>query len=276
MVKIYETERFLGKEALLRYVFFDIECADGGKGSICSFGYVITDEHFHELESNDLVINPESRFRLAGRSKNPEILFAYTEEEFRKAPSFPSFYRRIRALLEAPDQLVIGHSVQDDVSFLCKDCERYRLPALKFRFLDSQSLYANAFDQHGQIGLDRACEEFGIEKPIDIHKSEEDARATMHLVEKICTSKRINLCQYEKEHRIWGETQDFKIFCSYIHPNKTMMQLFLDHVKPKNNSPQVFAGKCVSVSMAIEQPREAQIYHLIQRIVDASRLGRSV
>ena len=79
-------EKILGKDVLLRYVFFDIECADGGKGSICSFGYVITDEHFHELESNDLVINPESKFRLAGRSKNPEILFAYTEEEFRKAP----------------------------------------------------------------------------------------------------------------------------------------------------------------------------------------------
>ena len=253
----------------MRYVFFDIECADGGKGSICSFGYVITDEHFNELESDDLVINPESRFRLAGRSKNPEILFAYTEEEFRKAPAFPSFYRKIRSLLEREDQLVIGHSVQDDVNFLCKACERYRLPALKFRFLDSQSLYANVFEQSGQIGLDRACEIFAIEKPVDIHKSEEDARATMRVVERICTTKHVDLRQYEKSHRIWGETQDFKIFCSYIHPNRTMFQLFLENVCPKNKRAQIFEGKCVSVSMAIEQPREAQIYHLVQMIVDA-------
>ena len=254
---------------MLRYVFFDIECADGGKGSICSFGYVITDEFFNELESDDLVINPESRFRLAGRSKNPEILFAYTEEEFRKAPAFPAFYRKIRTLLESEDQLVIGHSVQDDVNFLCKACERYRLPALKFRFLDSQSLYANVFEQIGQIGLDRACEMFAIEKPVDIHKSEEDARATMRVVERICATKRVDLRQYEKSHRIWGETQDFKIFCSYIHPNRTMFQLFLENVRPKNKREQIFAGKCFSVSMAIEQPREAQIYHLVQMIVDA-------
>ena len=253
----------------MRYVFFDIECADGGKGSICSFGYVITDEHFHELESNDLVINPESKFRLAGRSKNPEILFAYTEEEFRKAPAFPSFYRKIRTLLEGEDQLVIGHSVQDDVNFLCKACERYRLPALKFRFLDSQSLYANVYEQSGQIGLDRACEIFAIEKPVDIHKSEEDARATMRVVEKICASKHVDLREYERNHRIWGETQDFKIFCSYIHPNRTMFQVFLETVRPKNQREQIFAGKCFSVSMAIEQPREAQIYHLVQMIVDA-------
>ena len=253
----------------MRYVFFDIECADGGKGSICSFGYVITDAFFNELESDDIVINPESRFRLAGRSKHPEILFAYTEEEFRKAPSFPNFYQRIRALLEREDQLVIGHSVQDDVNFLCKACERYRLPALRFRFMDSQSLYAHVYERDGQIGLDRACEEFSIEKPADVHKSEEDARATMHLVEKICSSNRVDLSAYAKEHRVWGETKDFKIFCSYIHPNRTMFQTFLENVRPKNKSARTFAGKCVSVSMAIEQPRAAQIYHLVQMIVDA-------
>ena len=262
-------ENILGKAALLRYVFFDIECADGGKGSICSFGYVITDEYFRELESDDIVINPESRFRLAGRAKKPEILFAYTEEEFRKAPSFPSFYRKIRSLLEREDQLVIGHSVQDDVNFLCKACERYGLPALKFRFIDSQSLYAHVFEKSGQVGLDRACEEFSIEKPADVHKSEEDARATMRLVEKICISHRLDLYRYQKEHRVWGETQNFKIFCSYIHPNRTMFQLFLENVRPKNERPRIFAGKCVSVSMAIEQTREAQIYHLVQMIVDA-------
>ncbi len=262
-------ENILGKAALLRYVFFDIECADGGKGSICSFGYVITDEFFRELESDDIVINPESKFRLAGRSKKPDILFAYTEAEFRKAPTFPAFYGRIRALLEGEDQLVIGHSVQDDVSFLCKACERYGLPALKFRFVDSQSLYAHVFERTGQVGLDRACEEFSIEKPADVHKSEEDARATMHLVEKICLSHHITLLRYQQEHRIWGETLNFKIFCSYIHPNRTMFQNFLESVHPKNKRPRIFAGKCISVSMAIEQAREAQIYHLVQMIVDA-------
>ncbi len=83
----------------MRYVFFDIECADGGKGSICSFGYVITDEHFHELESADIIINPESRFYLVGRSKRPDIILSYSEAEFRKAPKFPVYYQKIKALV---------------------------------------------------------------------------------------------------------------------------------------------------------------------------------
>ena len=253
----------------MRYVFFDIECADGGKGSICSFGYVITDEYFHELESDDIVINPESKFRLSGRSKRPSILFAYTESEFRNAPLFTAFYERVKALLEAENQIVIGHSVQDDVNFLCKACARYELPALKFKFADSQSLYAQVFGCGGQIGLDRACEEFSIEKPVDVHKSEEDARATMLVVKAICETKKKSLTEYVKSLSITGETEDFKIFCSYIHPNRTMFQTFLEKVQPQTQRPQIFAGKCVSMSMVIEQPKQAQIYHLIQRIVDA-------
>ncbi|MBR5187057.1 MAG: 3'-5' exonuclease, partial [Clostridia bacterium] len=230
----------------MRYVFFDIECADGGKGSVCSFGYVITDENFCELESDDIVINPESKFHLSGRSKRPNILFAYTEAEFRNAPRFPVFYERIRSLLEAEDQIVVGHSVQDDVNFLCKACARYGLPALKFAFADSQSLYAQVFGCGGQIGLDRACEEFSIDKSPDIHKSEEDARVTMLLVKAICQKEKISLNDYVRKLPITGETENFKIFCSYIHPNRTMFQSFLENVHPKNQRKQVFAGKCVS------------------------------
>ena len=253
----------------MRYVFFDIECADGGKGSVCSFGYVITDENFCELESDDIVINPDSKFHLSGRSKRPSILFAYTESEFRKAPIFPVFYEKIKSLLEADDQIVVGHSVQDDVNFLCKACERYRLPALNFKFADSQSLYAQVYGCGGQIGLDRACEEFSIDKPVDVHKSEEDARAAMRLVKAICESKGMRLTEYVKNLRIGGETKDFKIFCSYIHPNRTMFQSFLENLSPKHPREQILAGKCVSASMAIEQPKQAQIYHLVQMIVDA-------
>ena len=35
-----------GSKRLMKYLFFDIECADGGKATICSFGYVIADMDF--------------------------------------------------------------------------------------------------------------------------------------------------------------------------------------------------------------------------------------
>ena len=159
----------------MRYLFFDIECADGGQGSICSFGYVITDTDFHVLEKRDIVINPDARFHLAGRSKRPELVLAYTKEEFRKEPKFPHFYEEIRAMLEAEDQVVVGHSVRDDVNFLCKACRRYALPSLSFSFRDSQRMYADYVGTKDQISLDNACEAFAIEKPHDVHKSDDDA-----------------------------------------------------------------------------------------------------
>ena len=39
----------------MKYLFFDIECADGGKATICSFGYVITDENFKILRREDKI-----------------------------------------------------------------------------------------------------------------------------------------------------------------------------------------------------------------------------
>lgn len=51
----------------MKYLFIDIECADGGKGTICSFGYVIADENFNVIKSEDVIINPQGRFNLTGR-----------------------------------------------------------------------------------------------------------------------------------------------------------------------------------------------------------------
>ena len=37
----------------MKYLFFDIECADGGKATICSFEYVIADENSRESKRNN-------------------------------------------------------------------------------------------------------------------------------------------------------------------------------------------------------------------------------
>ena len=253
----------------MRYVFFDIECADGGKGSICSFGYVICDEEFREIESDDIIINPDSRFYLVGRSKRPDLFLAYPEAVFRKAPLFPHYYERIRSILEADDQIVIGHSVQDDAAFLCKSCARYGLPPLKFKFADSQSLYADYLGKKGQVALDKACDAFGIPKDHKIHKSEDDARATMRLVCAICKAKGKTLPDAIRACECVGETADLKIFCSYMHPNRTMFIHFLSTLQPKRKCPDILRGKCVSAATAVEQPNQKYIYHLVQMIADA-------
>ncbi len=253
----------------MRYVFFDIECADGGKGSICSFGYVICDEAFHELESDDIVMNPDTRFYLVGRAKRADLVLAYPESEFRKAPLFSVFYERIRSILEAEDQIVMGHSVQDDCGFLAKSCARYRLTPFVFHFADSQSLYADHIGQKGQIALDKACDAFDIPKDHRIHKSEDDARATMRLVKALCEKNKKSLPELISTCQCTGETREGKIFCSYMHPNRTMFLRYLADAKPKHARPKILEGLRVSAATAIEQPSGKAIFHLVQMIIDA-------
>ena len=96
----------------MNYVFFDIECANcfQGRGKICSFGYVITDEFFNVLEKKDIVMNPHAKFHLFGHRNHPGIVLAYDEKIFKSSPSFPKYYEEIRSLLQDKNNLVFGFS----------------------------------------------------------------------------------------------------------------------------------------------------------------------
>ena len=125
----------------MKYLFFDIECADGGKATICSFGYVIADENFKILRREDIVINPQGRFYLTGRAGRPDVHLAYPEATFKRAPAFDKFYNKIKALVENEEYYVVGHSIGDDVTYLNKACARYKLEPLSFRYFDTQRMY---------------------------------------------------------------------------------------------------------------------------------------
>ena len=66
----------------MNYLFFDIECCDGNH--ICSFGYVITNESFEILEKEDIIINPQWRFKLGRAGFDPRIHLAYSEDDCSK------------------------------------------------------------------------------------------------------------------------------------------------------------------------------------------------
>ena len=75
----------------MKYLFFDIECADGGKATICSFGYVIADMDFKIIKREDIIMNPEGRFFLMGRAGRPDVQLAYPNELSLEPQNSPSF-----------------------------------------------------------------------------------------------------------------------------------------------------------------------------------------
>lgn len=176
----------------MKYLFFDIECAncDGGKGKICSFGYVLTDTSFSVLESDDIIIDPAAPFKLQsyGKERRRYIELAYPEEVFRSAPKFDFYYERLKELIKAPDTIIFGFAPENDAGFLAAEFERYGLKCIDFEFHDVQRIFKKHVRAEGgnQFSLVRACEKLEIATPETVHKSVDDAMATMRVLKRVC------------------------------------------------------------------------------------------
>lgn len=168
----------------MKYLSFDIECCDGR--NICEFGYVVSDDNFSVIERDCFTVNPVVPFSLLRRPRQDELTFHYSEEEYYASPEFPAFYDRIRSLLTAPEQTVIGYSTGCDAGFLRDACLRYGLPSLDFEFIDSQVLYGRFSGEKMQVSLGNAGTALGIGEGIRLHKSDEDAYLTLKLTEELC------------------------------------------------------------------------------------------
>ncbi|MBO5212370.1 MAG: hypothetical protein J6B60_02400 [Clostridia bacterium] len=181
----------------MKYIFFDIECANcfHGNGKICSFGYVVTDEHFNILAKKDLVINPKARFYLPCRDNQPEIVLAYDEKEFKASPDFTAFYPEIRSLLTDDDAIIFGFSVMSDARYIKSECERYENKILKlgyedkffdYNFIDVQRIYTDLHHLENTPSLIKSAASYGVTETQDVHKSDEDALFTMKVMKGIC------------------------------------------------------------------------------------------
>ena len=171
----------------MKYLFFDIECAGVFKNvaKICAFGYCLTDENFHILEQEDLLINPLGGFHLTDRKGENGIVLPYQYGEFKKYPTFLQRAEKIYSLLESEDTLVFGHASMNDVKYLNLESKRFQLPSFSFEFADTQFLYMNTIGEFSrQFGLGVIAQDLGVE--FVAHRAVDDAYATMRIAEAMC------------------------------------------------------------------------------------------
>lgn len=254
------------------YLFFDIECANcyQGNGKICSFGYVLCDEDFNVIKKEDIVINPKSKFNLKGRRGTPDLVLAYSEDEFKAAPKFVYYYPFIKKLLEAPNRLVVGHALINDVNFLNYETRRYKCPSFDFEFLDSQVLYGEFSDSARQRGLDKIAEDLHIE--FLAHRSDEDSYATLLYVKYICEHFSKTLPELVAQFGITlgalrhyaitptisdGQKRRLKVMAreDSIRNQTLNLAKFLEKLQPKTtfNDRDVFRGKIICFNDELEQ-----------------------
>ena len=169
----------------MKYLFFDIECANPKYNSICTFGYVITDENFGVIEQRDILMNPET-----GYDKYViKNILRYPTEVLDAQMPFPCYYDEIEQLMCAPETVVLGFSISNDIRFLNETCIRYRLPSLNYRFFDVQKIYGDYAKVQDQASIETAGEVLHLDKPFFVHRSDEDARITMEILKAICIEK---------------------------------------------------------------------------------------
>jgi len=263
----------------MKYLFFDIECADGGKATVCSFGYVIADMEFNIIKREDIVINPEGRFNLTGREGRPDLQLAYPIATFKRAPNFKHFYNKIKALVENEEYYVVGHSVYDDATYLSKACARYKLEPLSFQYFDTQRMYREIVGDKHSISLENALLAFDLNEKVRYHQSVEDARATMLLLKALLEKSNMSFENYRAStDRCTGKTEHGQASWDYTPPmsasrrlrergfkgekgdnvmlrgrrNHTLFLRYLDFGDPIGEKSDKLAGKKVSISMNYE------------------------
>ena len=170
----------------MTYLFFDIECANsfGGIGKICSFGYVLCNSNFSIIESNDLLINPDTVFDWYLFSKRAKCRLAYSREEYSRQPKFPHHYSKIKSLLEGKDRLVFGFGCQNDIATIAVECLRSDQKLIDCKCYDIRPLLEQFYETEGGLGL--FVEKLAIPtQGMEFHDSKADAFFTMKVAEKL-------------------------------------------------------------------------------------------
>ncbi len=292
----------------MKYLFFDIECANcyNNCAKLFSLGYVVTDEKFNILhEKEDILINPKDRFDWYVAKK----MMAYPRSIFGDLPPFPDFYERFKEMLEDPDTVVIGYAVTNDVHFLHDDCRRYHLPPLTYKFFDVQQIYARQPENNTAKNLEDSLLAWcGIEAE-NMHRSDEDAYNTMLILKAIAAYHNTDLpgilAMYPD---CGGETHDGVIDYAWKKPegegkkkkrrrskkkkgeeikeeerqdsanemergslNARVFVRYLADLRPRKraHTPPVLSGHTVTVSLNYQRHRFNEMLYLAQMIVDA-------
>ena len=203
----------------MKYVFFDIECANcfQGNGKICSFGYVVTDEKFKILEKKDIPMNPHSKFHLFGTKKHPGIVLAYDEKTFNSSPDFIHFYKKIRNLLTDRHSMNFGFSVLSDAGYIKSECKRYAKPMFDYEFIDVQRIFTDYKNLENTPSLIKCAAEYGVTESQDIHKSDDDSYFTMRVLKGLCEETGLTVNELiEKYPHCQGKCENGEIESEYL------------------------------------------------------------
>jgi len=150
---------------------------------------VLCDENFSVIESDDLLMNPDTIFDWYLFKEDSKCRLAYTREDYINNPKFPQHYKKIQSLLEASNQIIFGFGCQNDVATIATECLRYDLDLIDFNCHDIHTVLEKIYGIKG--GLGTYVEKFEIPTDgMEFHDSKADAFFTMKVTEKLMNEQK--------------------------------------------------------------------------------------
>ena len=183
----------------MRYLFFDIECANSfdGTGKICEFGYVLTDEKLSEIDHGIFLVNPDSEFEQYVLLK----ILKYKKEDYLVSPKYPEVYcSHVKHLLEERDTILVGHGARNDVKFLYDESKRYSLALPPLDVVDAAVIWQRYHNDAQTRNLKKLVNELGIGNPKILHNSEYDARMTLEYSKLLCAKSGLSFKELSEKY----------------------------------------------------------------------------
>lgn len=273
------------------YLFFDIECAScKDLAKICEFGYVLVDDDFNVLQTENLLINPECEFEIHVLKK----ILNHRKSEYLASPKFKHYFGKIKSLLTRPNTMIVGHTVKGDVEYVSDECIRHNEPTIDCEYVDVVEIVKKDLNHNQPSSLAHMCEEYGIPLDDKLHSADVDAKLTMLVAKKLCEKYQLKFSDLAlKFPDSVGVEKDYSakrhrkaMLDEYKESLKTsgvklasinLGKIFKEHIKMLeiNADPSaILHGKTVSYSDLLETIEYKRLFNLVRLV--AKHGGRMV
>lgn len=284
-----------------QYLFFDLEFANSQKESykIYEFGYVIVDEDFNIIKTDNFTINPDISRREWDWYVLRKILHRDIKE-YENALTFDKYYNQIKEMITT-SSFVFGHTLMHDAKGLNDECKRYQLPSIDYDFYDVKVIYKNTSENSKEASLIGILKELNIVTEYDHHDAQMDALNTMLILKelkklsnltieemisnspnaydsskdfkiksyeeyKIRKEKEMKIKMEEEKKRITEAGKENTMFGKSIE--FSLFTAFVENLKNTQKQPQTLKDMKVSISINYEQQHYKQMLNIVKMIVD--------
>lgn len=186
----------------MEFVAIDFEKLNNDNLSVCEVGLVVFKDGKEVGESYHSYINPEGGLNRTNWAKIN--LSHITDEMLLDAPSYKELFPKLQHMIQ--DKILVVHSKGADLNYIYKLEEKYNLPKLYTKWIDTEEV---ARHLGKNMNLPDLYSELFHKPFVDHHKALEDARACGMILEHIKTQFDIRQFVHVEEYLPSDRKRDY-------------------------------------------------------------------